>query len=164
MTRKKDKESKEAFTIWSRLEKILKDKKIENYTVTSNTPGSVVPEFLYYAIIKNVDDNIIEQLIQPKNNAKPRVSKTPSTRKDESRYVVYLFDHFDKKVYLTFNQGTEDRKLEKIERESKDLRAMLKPYFIDNPSIKWESLSGGEYSEDEEHGEKYSKATVCYIR
>ena len=72
MTRKKDKESKEAFTIWSRLEKILKDKKIENYTVTSNTPGSVVPEFLYYAIIKNVDDNIIEQLIQPKNNAKRR--------------------------------------------------------------------------------------------
>ena len=153
---------KENNTIVGELSEIVR-KNHNDYLLRTNLPSAGFAYFLYYAVIKNTSDNTSEKIIQPKNGAKSHVKATISVSKDEARYVVYLVDHFDKKVYLTFNQGTQNRELEDIEKTSEELRAMLKPYFND-PSITWESLPGVEYSKNKKYGEKYSKATVCYIQ
>ena len=135
-------------TILSKLSEIVR-KNHNDYALKTNMRSGEKADFLYHAILKRVVDNIGD-------NGGASVSK------QTSRYVVYLVDHFDKKVYLTFNQGTKKRKLEDIEKTSEELRDNLKPYFND-PSITWESLPGVEYSKNKKYGKGYSEGTVCYI-
>ena len=144
-------------TISTLLKEILKNEKYD-YKFSMSTPGQEMSKLLYYAILKDVEDN--RKLIKPEGK---KEYEKPSTSKDKARYVVYLVDPFDKRVYLTFNQGTQDREVSDIEKTAIQLREMLKPYFGEE-NIVWDSLPGAEYSADEKYGKKYSKGTVCYIQ
>ena len=144
-------------TISALLKEILKNEKYD-YKFSMSTPGQEMSRLLYYAILKDVEDN--RKLIKPEGK---KEYEKPSTSKDKARYVVYLVDPFDKRVYLTFNQGTGTREVSDIYEEAIKLRGMLKPYFGEK-NLVWDSLPGEKYSADEKYGEKYSKGTVCYIQ